>query len=113
MTIVVGSLVLVLGTFLVAKGTKVNARGLAAVPLAAWWLSPLGLYLGVCRTTAGSWLIGVGFIVAVASFLLVIYKDDSSTAALGLLTVPMMLWAGMGIAVFIDRAVTRARSNRP
>ena len=100
-----------LGTFLLIQGETVDARNdPLAVPLAAWWVSALVPYHLASRTLAGSLVIGLGFLVALGAFLSALYLDESSTAALGLLTIPILLWGATLLSVLIERiAVERRR----
>lgn len=80
--------------------------------LAAWWVSPLIVYLSFCRTNLGAISIGLGFIGSAGLGLFDLYTSDSSTAALGLFAIPVLLWAGMIVAVLIELAISRRRIPR-
>jgi hypothetical protein len=53
----------------------------------------------------GAAVIGVAFIAAGAALLAQTYRSRASTAAIGLLTSPLVLWPAMIIAVELDRAL--------
>lgn len=97
----------VISVLLIASGRFVSARNVFAVPLAAWWLSPLAYYYWRVVTVTGAAVIGTGFIVAGAAQLIQIYRARGSTAAVGLLIAPVLLWPVMIIAVELDRVLAR------
>jgi hypothetical protein len=99
--------VTLMSVLLTVRGTSVDARSAAAVVAAAWWLSPLVYYWSRVTTVTGAWVLGVGYIGASALFVLSIYRSRGSTAALGFLFVPTLLWAGMLMAVDVERALAR------
>ena len=101
-----------LGTFLFFRGKTVDARTPLALPLAGWWISPLLVYHMACRTVLGSLLIGVSFLAALVAFLIVLYGEKSSTAAIGFFTIPMVLWIGMVLAVALERLLVRPTLGR-
>jgi hypothetical protein len=90
---------------LTVHGTSVDARNAVAVVAAAWWLSPLVYYWYRVRTVAGAWVLGAGYIGVSAWFMLSIYRSRGSMAALGFLFTPTLLWAGMLMAVDVERAL--------
>jgi hypothetical protein len=94
---------------LTVRGNTVGPAHYAAADAAAaaWWLSPLAYYWYRVSTVAGAWVLGAGYIGASAWFLLSIYRSNGSTAALGYLFVPTLLWAGMLVAVDLERALGR------
>jgi hypothetical protein len=104
--------VALMSVLLTVRGTDIDARNPAAVVVAAWWLSPLAYYWYRVTTVAGSWVLGAGYIGASAWLLLSIYRRESSTAALGFLFAPMLLWPGMLVAVDAERALGRYASLR-
>jgi len=109
-TVVTGVAVLVtLGTFLMVEGESVNARTPYALLVAAWWVSPLVAYHRGTRTLAGSVVIGGAILAAIVAFLLALYHDDSSTAAIGFFTIPVVLWVGTGLLVVVERRLVRRR----
>lgn len=99
--------VALMSVLLTVRGTDVDARNPAAVAAAAWWLSPLAYYWYRVTTVAGSWVLGAGYIGASAWLLLSIYRRESSTAALGFVFAPLLLWPGMLVAVDVERALGR------
>jgi hypothetical protein len=109
--VVILALVAVLTTFLLASGESLDAGGVLAVPLAIWWTSPLVIYFVFCRTRLGSLLIGAAFILIVAALLTALYTDQSSMAAIGLFTIPVLLWLGMAVAVTVEFALSRASTT--
>lgn len=96
-----------ISVLLTARGRFVSARNAFAIPLAAWWLSPLAYYYWRVVTVTGAAVIGAGFIVAGAGLLIQIYRSRGSTAAVGLLIAPVLLWPVMIIAVELDRVLAR------
>jgi hypothetical protein len=99
--------VALIAVLLTARGKSVDARNALAIPLALWWLSPLAYYWWRVTTVSGAWIVGAGFIGAGAWFLISIYRDEGSTAAVSFLFVPLLLWPGMVIVVEAERAMTR------
>lgn len=79
----------------------------AAGVTAPWWLSPLLYYWFRVATAIGAWLLGLAYIGISAWFQVWIYASESSTAALGFLALPTLLWAGMLMGVDVDRALAR------
>jgi hypothetical protein len=79
--------------------------------LTAWWLSPLTLYTAACRTTGGAVVLGLGYLATVVMIQPAIVASTSSTAGIGLLTVPVLLWAGMAAAVTVEKVLNRLITN--
>jgi hypothetical protein len=104
--------VALVSVLLTVRGASVDARNSAALVAAAWWLSPLAYYWYRVRTVTGAWVLGAGYIAASAYMLFWIYGSDGSTAALGFLFAPILLWTGILMAVDVDRAVARWASLR-
>jgi hypothetical protein len=110
-TAVVTAFLLALGTFLLATGESVDARGIGAVPLAMWWASPFLAYRTLVRTRSGQVVIGLVGVVALVTALLALYKSDSSTSAIGFVTIPMLLFLVIGGGLIAERIVS-GRSHR-
>jgi len=104
-TVLVAGFVLALGTFSLATGESVDARGVGAVPLAMWWVSPLLAYRILVRSRVGAVAIGLVSMTALAAGLLALYRTESSTAAIGLVTIPMLLWLVVVGALIVERIV--------
>lgn len=101
-TVAAGGLVAVMS---VAEGPSVRLRSLPwAVLIFLLWFGPAALYWLIARTVVGSVLIGllVGLVAPV--LLRAVIETDSSTAAIGLFTVAVVLWAAT-IACLVAEAV--------
>jgi len=96
-----------LATFILAKGRFVDARNWFAIPLLAWWLGPLAYYDWRARTAIGAALIGAALIIAGAVLLRQTYRSQGSTAAVGLLVAPLLIWAPLVLLVELDRVLSR------
>lgn len=96
-----------LATFMLARGRFVNARNLFAIPLLAWWLSPLAYFDWRVRTVVGAALIGAALILAGAALLRQTYRSQGSTAAIGLIVAPVLIWVPLVLLVELDRVVAR------
>lgn len=106
-----GSAILVL--LLVADGENINPPPLlGALALTVWWTSPLAAYAAKCRTTAGSVVLGVVYVSAAIVFLQAIFASTSSTAAIGLFTVPVLLWGGMVAGLILEALIKRWTEDR-
>jgi hypothetical protein len=88
----VTAFVLALGTFLFATGVSVDASGVGAVPLAIWWVCPFLAYRTLVLTRGGEVVIGLVGVSALVAGLVALYRTDSSTAAIGFFTIPVLLW---------------------
>jgi hypothetical protein len=106
-------LALVTGVVLLAEGESVDARGISGLLVVAWWVSPLALYYAQCVTPVGAALLGIGYLVAVAGLLSSIYRSDSSTAAIGFVAAPMLLWVGVAAGLVAENLVLRFRADEP
>jgi hypothetical protein len=109
MRLAVGALAAVglLGAFLLAVGESVDARGPAALVLAAWWLLPFAIYALGVRTWLWSWLGGGLLMIGAAASLASIFQSDSSTAGMGFLTVPVLLGSVAVVIWLVDRRTYR------
>lgn len=94
-------------TFMLARGRFVNTRNLFAIPLLVWWLGPLAYYDWRVRTVIGAALIGTAAIMAGAALLTHIYRAQGSTAAVGLVIAPLLIWVPLVLLVELDRALAR------
>jgi hypothetical protein len=100
--------VAMLAVQLTVRGKTISVANFGvAVITTAWWLAPLLYYWFRVATAAGAWLLGSAFIAASAWLLVSMYSSDSSTAALGFLALPTLLWAGMLMGVDVDRVLAR------
>jgi hypothetical protein len=105
---------LLIGVFVLAKGENVDARGTTALLAVAWWVSPLGLYYAICITRFGAIAIGGTYLAAVGAFVSAIYNSTGSTAAVGFITVPFVLWVGIVAALIAENVLLRTRiRSRP
>jgi hypothetical protein len=89
-------------------GESVHGGGFGSLVVLAWWLSPLAMYYALCVTRVGAMLVGVAYFVFALALAVAIYRTDSSTAAIGLATVPVGLWVGTAGALAIERLALRA-----
>jgi hypothetical protein len=100
-----------------AEGESIS-RGLppaAALMWAVWWLAPLTLYWYWCRSIAGAAVIGAGYLAGAKMLLDAIYATESSTAAIGFATLPLLLWGGTLLALMVEWALItdwRARAQQ-
>lgn len=108
-TALVTAFLLALGTFFLATGESVDARGVEAVPLAMWWASPFLAYRTLVRTRSGQVVIGLVGVFALVAGLLALYRTDSSTAAIGFVTMPMLLWLVVLGGLIAERIVSSLR----
>lgn len=98
--------------FTVAQGATVDARGVVALPLAVWWLLPQGIFLWRCKTRLGAVIIGGGYSIAVVGLMIGLYRDDSSTAGIGYVTIPLLLWMGVGAGLGLERVGMKRTAPR-
>lgn len=105
--ITVVAVVVTLGTFLLVGGESVDARSPLALPLQLGGPARLSPTTSPLELLAGSVLICLAFLAAVAAFLVARYRDESSTAAVGLPTIPLRLWTRTLLAVAIDHCIAR------
>jgi hypothetical protein len=100
--------VAMLAVQLTVRGKTISAVNFGVAVIAtAWWLAPLLYYWFRVATAAGAWLLGSAFIGASAWLLVSMYSSDSSTAALGFLALPTLLWVGMLMGIDVDRVFAR------
>jgi hypothetical protein len=98
-------------TFLLADGESVHGAGWAAVPLAAWWLIPFAIGAWGTRSCVGGLLIEALLSGAAMISLVAIYKSDSSTSAVGLFTLPVLLVMGALVCVAVERLTLQILSS--
>lgn len=96
-----------LATFMLARGRFVNTRNFFAIPLMVWWLGPLAYYDWRVRSVIGTALVGAAILIAGAALLTQIYRTQGSTAAVGLLIAPLLIWVPLVPLVELDRALSR------
>jgi hypothetical protein len=89
------------------EGESVDARGVTALVAVLWWVSPLVVYYAAVRTRIGAIAIGAAYLVAVAFSVVVLYRQESSTAAVGFFAIPLMLWLGVILGLLLERASVR------
>jgi hypothetical protein len=111
-SVVVVAAAIVLPTFALIEGESVDARGLAALVPTIWWLAPFLLYVRDLRTMIGSAGIGVTLLVATVVGVNALYQDDRSTAAIGFVTIPLLLGAIVIGASLGERVVLRLRAKK-
>lgn len=80
--------------------------------VASWWLSPLALYWTTAGTLPAVVAIGLGYPIGASSGIVAIYVSESSTAGIGILTIPMLLWGGVLAALIVERIVMSIASRR-
>lgn len=102
----------IVSVFLLAEADAIRRTPLPwALILAGWWLSPLVVYCALCRTIIGALAIGAGFILAAAACLAVTYSSEDSTAGIGLLLWPVLLWPGVTAALAVETLLQRLRGH--
>jgi hypothetical protein len=94
-----------LATFLAARGRFVRTRGLSMIPLLAWWLSPVAYYDWRASTFPGAVATGAALLAAGGGLLVQVYRSRGSTAAVGLVVAPLLIWVPLVLAVELDRAL--------
>jgi len=102
-----------LAVFVVADGEGVHGAGWAALPLALWWLLPFAMGTFASRSFVGALLIDGVVSIAIAAGLIAIYSSESSTAAIGLFTLPALA-VGLALAgLLIERIALGPSANSP
>lgn len=76
------------------------------------WAGPAAVYRFAVRTFAGSVFVGLLLVLAAPLLLRAVIETDGSTAALGVLFVPMTLWAGVAVAVLLEALVSQLARER-
>ena len=85
---------------------------LAAIALV--WSGPFFLYGVLVRTRLVAVLGGTALLAATAGFLVALFRDQHSTAGLGLLTIPFWLYLGALVVLVVDRLISSKRmGERP
>lgn len=84
-----------------------NAWNLSAIPLLAWWLGRLAYYDWRIETVIGAALIGTALIAAGAALLTQTYRSQGSTAAIGLIIAPLLIWVPLVLLVELDHVLSR------
>jgi len=102
-----------LAVFVVADGESVHGAGWAALPLTLWWLLPLAVGTLASRSFVGALLIDGVVSTVIAAGLIAIYTSESSTAAVGLFTLPALA-LGLALAgLLIERVAMGPSANSP
>lgn len=83
-----------------------------AVLMFLLWFGPAALYWLVARTLVGSVLIGLLVGPVPPVLLRAVIETESSTAAIGLFTVAMVLWAATIACLVVEAALNRFASRR-
>jgi hypothetical protein len=94
-----------LTTFLTARGRFVRVRGPWTIALLAWWLAPLAYYDWRASTTVAAAATGVALLTAGACLLARVYRSPGSTAAIGLVISPLLIWVPLVLLVEIYRVL--------
>ena len=95
------------------QGPSVRLRSLPwAVLIFLLWFGPAALYWLVARTLVASVLIGLLVGPVPPVLLRAVIETDSSTAAIGLFTVAMVLWAATIACLIVEAAVNTFASRR-
>lgn len=104
--------VALIGVGLLANGPNVDLPlSVSTLLVLLWWWGPSLLNLVKARTDGGGALIGVALAVAAPALLWAVIYTEGSTAAIGLATVPMLLWGATGLALMIDITIARRRQG--
>src|SRR3954451_5242196 len=97
--------------FALASGESVDVSGWSAVPLALWWMVPVAIALFAIRSALAAVLVAVVVVVVLAGSLSAIYGSDSSTAAIGFVTAPMLAVAVAASGVVVEQLTLGRWSN--
>ena len=104
--------VALIGVGLLANGPNVDLPlSVSTLLVLLWSWGPSLLNLVKARTDGGGALIGVALAIAAPALLWAVIYTDSSTAAIGLATVPVLLWGATGLALMIDITIARRRQG--
>ena len=82
-----------------------------SVLLAVAWSLPLMLYAWLVRTTIMTVTGGAVLLGATVWFLVAVFRDQRSTAAVGLVVLAALTYLAFGAVVAVDRLVTRGRGR--
>jgi hypothetical protein len=93
------------------QGESVDATGPSAAVAVAWWVSPLAAYFYAVRSRVGAIVIGALYVAAVIVGAMALYASTGSTSAVGFLTIPVVLWSGMIVALVCENLALRLPTN--
>lgn len=83
----------------------------ATLAIVAWWLSPLIMYARSVKTLALAVCIGAAYPIVASAGLVAVFVSDSSTAGIGLGTIPVLLWGGVFALLLTEQVVTSRRRH--
>ncbi|MDQ4024322.1 MAG: hypothetical protein M3217_02360, partial [Actinomycetota bacterium] len=86
-------------------GPLSSGGGVFVLVIAAWWAGPFVLYLLFFNSRIGSLVFGVALAVATGAELVWILDlmERSSTGGIAFLTLPVLTYPAVGVAIVIDR----------
>ena len=105
------AVVLVFFLFVDLGGTIEGTAGPAALVVTAIWAGPLWIYARGVRTTAASVAGGAVLLATTVAFLVSVFRDTHSTAAIGLVTVPALTYPLAVAVLAVDRLLSARREG--
>jgi hypothetical protein len=90
---------------LAVEGRDVDVGAGSSVLVLAWWWAPFAVNAVGARTRVGVAVTGAVLLGLTPALLVAVLRTESSTAAVGLLTVPACLVVGTVAALVAERAV--------
>lgn len=106
-------LALVFFLFVDLGGTVDGAVHLLSLVAAAVWAGPLWIYARPVRTRPAAVVGGAVLLGATAAFLVSLFRDTNSTAAIGVITIPILMYPLAAGVLAIDRLLTARRAGEP
>lgn len=85
----------------------------ASLVAAAVWAGPCWIYARIVRTRSIALAGGAGLLAATAGFLVSLFRNTHSTAGIGVITIPMLLYPLAVGMLAIDRLVIARRTGEP
>lgn len=107
--------VLVLGFFLFVDlgGTVTGTVHPFSLVAAAIWAGPFWLYARLVRTRSGALLGGAVVLGATAAFLVPLFRNTHSTAGIGIITIPMLMYPIAAAVLAVDRLFAARHEGEP
>lgn len=106
-------LALVFFLFVDLGGTVDGAVHPLSLVAAAVWAGPLWIYARLVRTRPAAVVGGAVLLGATAAFLVSLFRDTNSTAAIGVITIPILMYPLAAGVLAIDRLLTARRAGEP
>lgn len=110
----VGSaVVLAFFLFVDLGGTVTGTLHPLSLLAAAFWAGPSWVCALVVRTRTAALLGGLVLTAVTTAFLVALFRDTHSTAGVGVLTIPVILYALAAAVLAVDRLASLRGSRRP